>query len=234
MKKFLFLVVAIFAIQIVSAQDSTNIADNALYNTAGIDVKPEYPGGIQEFYKFIVKNYKTPLSKEFLGGKVFVSFVVEKDGSVANIKVLRDIGFDTGKEAIRVLELCPKWTPGMQNGKNVRCSYALPIALGAYVFNVSEVEIKPEFVGGIEKFYLFVSKIYKMPETKGLKGNIYISLTVEKDGSLTGIKILKDIGYGTGEEALRVLKKCPNWIPAQHKGQKVRCSYSLPITLQSN
>ncbi len=234
MKKFLFLVVTIFAIQIVSAQDSTNIADNALYNTAGIDVKPEYPGGIQEFYKFIVKNYKTPLSKEFLGGKVFVSFVVEKDGSVANIKVLRDIGFDTGKEAIRVLELCPKWTPGMQNGKNVRCSYALPIALGSYVFKASEVDKKPEFEGGMQNFYEFVRKNYKMPEIEGLKGTVYITLIVEKDGSLSKIKILRDIGYGTGEEALRVLKICPNWVPAQHKGQKVRCSYSLPMTLQSS
>jgi protein TonB len=100
--------------------------DNTVYNTAGIEVKPDFPGGIQKFYDFVGKNYQTP-EEEGLKGKVFVSFVVEKDGSLTDIKVLRDIGYGTGKEAIRVLNKCPKWTPGEQNGKKVRCTYSLPI-----------------------------------------------------------------------------------------------------------
>ncbi|PWA06411.1 energy transducer TonB [Flavobacterium psychrotolerans] len=100
--------------------------DNAIYNTAGIEVKPDFPGGIEKFYKFVAKNYQTP-EEEGLKGKVFVSFVVEKDGSLTDIKVIRDIGYGTGKEAIRVLKSCPKWTPGEQNGKKVRVLYSLPI-----------------------------------------------------------------------------------------------------------
>ena len=100
--------------------------DNETYNTAGIEVKPDFPGGIEKFYKFVAKNYQTP-EEEGLKGKVFVSFVVEKDGSLTDIKVIRDIGFGTGKEAIRVLKSCPKWTPGEQNGKKVRVLYSLPI-----------------------------------------------------------------------------------------------------------
>jgi len=100
--------------------------DNEIYNTAGIEVKPDFPGGIEKFYKFVAKNYQTP-EEEGLKGKVFVSFVVEKDGSLTDIKVIRDIGFGTGKEAIRVLKSCPKWTPGEQNGKKVRVLYSLPI-----------------------------------------------------------------------------------------------------------
>lgn len=234
MKNFLFLVMSFCAIHIGFAQNITNNSNENTYNSAGVDVKPQYPGGIGKFYQFIADNYKTPTAVDFLGGKVYVSFIIEKDGSVADIKVLRDVAFGTGKEAIRVLELCPKWSPGRQNGKNVRCSYSLPIALQAYVFKASEVERKPEFVGGMQNFYEFVGRNYKMPEAEGLNGSIYITLIVEIDGSLTGIKILKDIGHGTGKEALRVLKKCPNWVPAQHKGQKVRCSYSLPIKLQSS
>ena len=128
MKKVLFLVVAFFAFQIVSAQDTTNVTDNTVYNTAGIDVKPEFPGGIDKFYKFISENYYCP-KVEKLAGKVYVSFVVEKDGSLTEIKVLRDIGYGTGKEAIRVLKLCPKWLPGEHNGYKVRCIYCLPIAI---------------------------------------------------------------------------------------------------------
>jgi hypothetical protein len=109
-----------------SVQDPTNVSDNTVYNTAGIDVKPEFPGGMDAFYQFIGKNYNCP-KVERLAGKVYVTFVIEKDGSIDEIKVLRDIGYGTGKEAIRVLELCPKWTPGEQNGKKVRCLYSIPI-----------------------------------------------------------------------------------------------------------
>lgn len=102
--------------------------DNTVYNTAGIEVKPDFPGGMAAFGKFIEKNYQAP-EEEGLKGKVYVTFVVEKDGSLTDIKVLRDIGYGTGKEAIRVLNKCPRWTPGEQNGKKVRCTFSLPISI---------------------------------------------------------------------------------------------------------
>ncbi len=102
--------------------------DNTVYNTAGIEVKPDFPGGMDKFYAYIAKNYRTP-EEEGLKGKVYVTFVVEKDGSLTDIKVLRDIGYGTGKEAIRVLKSAPKWNPGEQNGKKVRCTFSLPIAI---------------------------------------------------------------------------------------------------------
>jgi protein TonB len=102
--------------------------DNTVYNTAGIEVKPDFPGGMEKFNAFVAKNYQAP-EEEGLKGKVYVTFVVEKDGSLTDIKVLRDIGYGTGKEAIRVLGKCPRWTPGEQNGKKVRCTFSLPISI---------------------------------------------------------------------------------------------------------
>jgi len=102
--------------------------DNQIYNTAGIEVKPEFPGGMDKFYGYVGKNYRAP-EEEGLKGKVYVTFVVEKDGSLTDIKVLRDIGYGTGKEAIRVLTKCPRWNPGIQNGKPVRVLYSLPITI---------------------------------------------------------------------------------------------------------
>ena len=70
----------------------------------------------------------------------------------------------------------------------------------------------------------------------GLAGVFFDQLVlrnVEKDGSLTDIKVIRDIGYGTGKEAIRVLKKCPKWTPGEQNGKKVRVLYSLPITIQS-
>lgn len=108
--------------------EETPKEDNNIYNTAGIEIKPDYPGGMQEFYRYVGKEYRVPKVKD-LQGKIFVTFIVEKDGSITNVKVLRDIGFGTGDEAIRVLENSPNWIPGQLNGKTVRVLYSLPISI---------------------------------------------------------------------------------------------------------
>jgi periplasmic protein TonB len=101
--------------------------DNTVYSSAGLEVQPEYPGGMAGFGNFIKKNFQYP--DEELNGKVIVTFVVEKDGTLTDIKVLRDLGYGTGAEAIRVLKKMPRWSPGEQNGRKVRCTYSLPIVL---------------------------------------------------------------------------------------------------------
>ncbi len=104
--------------------------DNNLYNSAGVEVKPEFPGGIDKFYKYVQNNFEQPEDENFPGGRLIVSFVVEKDGSLTDIKV-RDLGYGTKAAAEKLLRKCPRWTPAVQNGKNVRCSYTLPILLQA-------------------------------------------------------------------------------------------------------
>jgi len=100
---------------------------NKIYTT--VQVLPEFPGGLAGFGKYVQKNYRVPEVDNDISGNVFVSFVVEKDGSLTDIKVTRDLGYGTGKEAIRMLKSAPKWKPGIQNGKAVRVAYNLPIRL---------------------------------------------------------------------------------------------------------
>ncbi|MEO7979263.1 hypothetical protein [Flavobacterium sp.] len=132
MKKFLILYFICLS-QNVFCQTKNNKTtipndENQVYNTAGIEVVPEFSGGMNEFYKFIAKNYNVPKKKPaFVKGKVYTTFIIEKDGSLNEIKILRDIGFGTGAEAIRVLNLCPKWSSGKLKGNAVRVLYALPI-----------------------------------------------------------------------------------------------------------
>jgi periplasmic protein TonB len=111
------------------ADKGAEIVDNNVYSSAGIEVQPEFPGGAAGFAKYVQKNYRTPEVEEDLKGRVFVEFVVEKDGSLTDIKVIRDLGFGTGAEAIRMLKSAPKWKPGVQNGKTIRVRYSLPIML---------------------------------------------------------------------------------------------------------
>lgn len=94
-----------------------------------VEVMPEYPGGINEFRKFVMSNFKTPKLDEGLKGMIVVQFIIEKDGSLSDIKVLRDLGHGTGEEAVRVVGLSEKWKPGIQNGKPVRVRYTLPIQI---------------------------------------------------------------------------------------------------------
>jgi len=132
MKKLLILMICIVAFQNTKAQ-SEPIApapteENTIYNSAGLEIKPEFKGGYNKFYEYIAKNYRTP-DVPGLNGQLMISFVVEKDGSITDIKVLKDLGYGTGEEAIRILKKCPKWSPAEQKGKKVRCSFMLPLRI---------------------------------------------------------------------------------------------------------
>ena len=94
-----------------------------------VEVAPEFPGGTEALYKYLAGNVKYPEKAKADGteGRVLVSFVVEKDGSVTDAKVMRSVSDEVDAEALRVVQGMPKWTPGMQQGTPVRVHYNLPI-----------------------------------------------------------------------------------------------------------
>lgn len=104
--------------------DASN--DDEVYGD--VEVMPEYFGGANAMYEFIQKNLKYPESAKDKGieGKVFIGFVVEKDGSLSHFNVLRGVSDDIDAEAIRVLKMMPKFKPGMKDGKPVRVQYTMP------------------------------------------------------------------------------------------------------------
>ena len=95
-----------------------------------VEKDPAFKGGIEKFYAYLQKNIHYPaVAKENnVQGKVFMTFVVERDGSLTDIKVLRPLGSGCDEEATRVLKASPKWTPGIQNGRPVRVQYTVPIS----------------------------------------------------------------------------------------------------------
>lgn len=96
-----------------------------------VEQMPAFPGGEGEMQKYIYRNYRyPPMARENnIQGTVFMQFVVERDGSVSEVKVLRGLSRDVDEEAIRVIKSLPKFTPGRQNGRPVRVFYNLPIRL---------------------------------------------------------------------------------------------------------
>ena len=95
-----------------------------------VEKMPEFPGGIGELMKFLSMTVKYPEAAEKAGtqGRVVVSFIVEKDGSVSNAKVQKSVSEELDAEALRVVNAMPKWTPGKQKGQAVRVKYTIPIS----------------------------------------------------------------------------------------------------------
>jgi protein TonB len=98
------------------------------------------------------------------------------------------------------------------------------------VFTIAEV--MPEFPGGKEALFAYIGKNLKYPEQaveEGVEGVVFVTFVVEADGKITGVKVLRGIGFGCDEEAVRVVRGMPNWTPGKQLGKAVRVKYNLPI-----
>ena len=118
------------------AQDKNNKADfkendlNVSFDQ--VEIKPEYPGGIKELYKFIIANFRMSeeAKREGVKGQALIEFTIETDGSLANFKIIKDLGFGIGHEVIRLLRRAKKWIPGTSGEKPIQVLYRLPITIG--------------------------------------------------------------------------------------------------------
>jgi TonB family protein len=153
------------------------------------------------------------------------------------------------------LKLSKRWNPGLQNGKVVRVKYNIPIKFAiagkksnpkvatpvsgsadpvneSTVYSFVSMENPPAYPGGINAFYKFLGENIKYPteaKDKNVQGNVFVSFTVEKDGSLSDIKVDRKLGSGTDEEAIRVLKLSKRWNPGMLNGQPVKVKYNIPV-----
>lgn len=104
------------------------VADDHIFEF--LEEMPEFPGGQQALFKWLGENINYPpiAAENNIQGRVMVSFVVERDGSVSDVKVVRGVDPNLDREAVRVVKQMPKWKPGMQTGKPVRYRYNLPVS----------------------------------------------------------------------------------------------------------
>lgn len=111
----------------ISSVEMTKHQEDSVFRI--VEQLPEYPGGISEFMKWLTKNLKYPVAAQRLKiqGTCLVSFIVNKDGSISNIKLEKKFNYYCDAEAMRVMKLMPKWKPGHMNGEIVRTKIAIPI-----------------------------------------------------------------------------------------------------------
>lgn len=112
----------------VNAQEKKSDNSDVVYTV--VDKEAEYPGGIEAMNRFLAQNiiYPTLAKQKNIQGKVLISFIIEKNGSISNIKVIKDIGEGCGEEGMRIVKLMPKWKPAQQKSEPVRQQFVLPIS----------------------------------------------------------------------------------------------------------
>jgi len=225
-----------------------------------VENQPSFPGGADAEFKYFKENVKYPelAKKNDIEGIIYVWFVVEKDGSITNVKIQREIGGGCDEEALRVIKNMPKWNPGTQKGAPVRVrlfkviqfsdsSKTEDVFEGVEYDDIEEelpptnskedeifvfVEYNASFPGGVDARmkYLRENITYpKLAKESGIQGTVYLKFVVEKDGSITNVKVLRGIGGGCDEEAMRVVKNMPKWNPAKQRGKPVRVQFNMPI-----
>ena len=129
MKKFIIMsLMALFGLTTVSAQ-KTVVAKKNQQVFDVVEKMPEYPGGQAALFEYLQKNVKYPADaeKKKVEGRVLVTFVVNTDGSITDIEVVRKTFPSLDAEAVRVISGMPKWKPGEQKGKKVRVKYSVPL-----------------------------------------------------------------------------------------------------------
>jgi protein TonB len=133
LRNILAIIVMLTSYSTIQAQ--VVIEDNAVVNEdesqifVFVEEYPEFPNGEENLYKYLGSNIKYPHEalENGIQGTVVVKFVVEKDGSISNVKAVRKIGGGCDEEAVRVVKRMPRWKPGKQSGKPVRTEFTLPI-----------------------------------------------------------------------------------------------------------
>ena len=129
MKKLIIMsLMAMFGFTTVNAQ-KTVVAEKNQQVFDIVEQMPEYPGGLPALLDYLNQNVKYPedAEKQKIEGRVLAIFVVETDGSISNVEVVKPVFPSLDAEAVRVLAAMPKWTPGKQSGKLVRVKYTVPI-----------------------------------------------------------------------------------------------------------
>ena len=123
-------------------------SNNSIKDFGTLEVAPEFPGGQQGWERYLAANLKYPKQAKDnkIAGKVILAYIIEKDGSLSEIKVLKGVGGGLDEEAIRVLTDSPHWKPGILNGRPVRTAFTMPILfqLGADKEVTKTGEVKPD------------------------------------------------------------------------------------------
>lgn len=237
--------------------DAVQEADTTIYDAA--QQQPSFDGGDKELLKYIKGHgaYSVDALNGQVERRVVCRFVVEREGSLTNIEVLRSGGHEAlDKEAVRILQSMPPWQPGRIDNQTVRVRYTLSIpftmkdaALSADNVDLSDKgkevaddqyykanETMPEFPGGQIALLNYLRKNIRYPKTAKkakVEGSVIVRFVVDKDGTVTDVYIARSTGdFYLDMEAVRVVRSMPKWKPGTRNGEYVLTPCTVPINFK--
>lgn len=194
------------------------------------------------FMDFITENIRYPKEAKDQGieGRVFVQLTIKANGSVGDVEVVKGVHPLLNREAVRVIESSPPWTPGRQDGEPVDVAFTMPVN---FVLDDKEtgdvyfvVEQMPEFRGrSQDAFREYLAENLRYPESakeSGIEGRVFVQFIVKADGSVADEKIVRGVDPALDKEALRVVKESPDWTPGRQRGQSVNVAFTFPVSFK--
>ncbi|NDV64300.1 energy transducer TonB [Bacteroides sp. 224] len=213
---------------------------------------PEFPGGAKELFNYINETLQYPenAAGNNIQGQVVTSFIVQKDGSIKDIKIVRGIK-GLNSEAIRIISKMPKWIPGVHQGEVAAVRYTLPIefklkivrkhhptmkqVMGTNPEAWDKVETMAQYPGGAAALTLFFRENVNYP-SKALKekieGRVIVEAIIDEKGKVVEPKVIQSVHPLLDKEALRVTKIMPRWKPGMVDGKAIRTRYTFPFSFK--
>jgi len=223
-----------------------------------VQEQPTFDGGMQAWNEYLKGNLKYPsVAKEKgIEGQVFVTFVVDEKGAISDAQIVRGIGGGCDEEALRVIEESPHWIPGKNNGRAVKTRMQVRMVFRSKDSNAQEkasptknnvthqvdsadvymvVDEQATFPGGVQPWNDYLRNNLKYPSAakeQGIEGAVFVTFIVDEDGEVLNPQIVRGIGGGCDEEALRIVKASPNWLPAKLNGTIVKSRLQLRLVFR--
>ena len=198
-----------------------------------------------EVGEYMKKNLHYPAEalKKGIEGKVLVQFTVGTDGSISDVQIRRGIGGGCDEEAKRIVENMPPWQPAVVDGKPVKAMYTQPITFAldhntgskgkaddGEVYQFVDQMPKPGF--NLNEFLRENLHYPKSARNNNEQDRVAVTFTVNEDGSLSDVNVLRGEYPDLNEEAIRVVKNMPKWMPGKMNGKPVKVKYTQPITFR--
>ncbi|MDD3742950.1 MAG: M56 family metallopeptidase [Lentimicrobiaceae bacterium] len=217
------------------------------------EVLPVFPGGEEARIQFFRENLRYPnqARQNNIKGNVDYTITIDENGKVTHPEIQKGLGYGCDEEVLRVLSIMPDWKPGSRNGKPAAFKLPFTVAFGFSddaskgatmdqnddnaIYTV--VEMVPSFTGGDKARIEYLQKAIIYPEQAQkdkVEGTVYVSFVVEKDGNISDVKVLRGIGSGCDEVAIKAVSEMPPWEPGRSRGKPVRVQFNMPLkfTLQ--
>lgn len=217
-------------------EDSLSENEERITNTVYVEMinpiifYPEYPGGPKAMKDFIDSSFIYPVNEPLrVGGTIYVRFVIDTLGNLDSFKVMKGLTPLVDKEALRVVKSFPKFTPYIFCGKKQSISYDVPIKVNFFY-------VEPEFIGGNEELVRYIQDnlIYQKLKRRDsrVEGTAYVTFKIEKDGTISNVKVIKGVSEYYDTEIKRLIESMPKWKPAELNGEKINTSQTIPIKIQ--